>query len=186
MQGSQKQVGTDSERRSSGRSLNLTDPNIESGMVLPFEPMIMTFRGVHYYVDLPPVSPLEPSQARHTLSRQVGVTFPRDADCRQWDSLQFYILAVKEVACQSAFPAEQLILVQAMADLKLPTIKEMEGKKVLELLVGISGAFRPGVLTALMGVSGAGKTTLMDVLAGRKTGTCRRQSTPSSWPIRSL
>ena len=57
MQGSQKQVGTDSERRSSGRSLNLTDPNIESGMVLPFEPMIMTFRGVHYYVDLPPVSP---------------------------------------------------------------------------------------------------------------------------------
>lgn len=40
----------------------------------------------------------------------------------------------------------------------------------LQLLNEISGAFRPGVLTALVGVSGAGKTTLMDVLAGRKTG----------------
>lgn len=40
----------------------------------------------------------------------------------------------------------------------------------LELLKGVSGAFRTGVLTALMGVTGAGKTTLMDVLACRKTG----------------
>nr|GLL40122.1 pleiotropic drug resistance protein 2-like [Ipomoea trifida] len=39
----------------------------------------------------------------------------------------------------------------------------------LQLLQDVSGAFRPGVLTALVGVSGAGKTTLMDVLAGRKT-----------------
>ncbi|KAF6262511.1 ATP-binding cassette transporter [Scenedesmus sp. NREL 46B-D3] len=42
------------------------------------------------------------------------------------------------------------------------------GKAQLQLLHGITGSFRPGVLTALMGVSGAGKTTLMDVLAGRK------------------
>ena len=47
----------------------------------------------------------------------------------------------------------------------------MEGNTPwLELLLGISGAFRPKVLTCLMGVTGAGKTTLMDVLAGRKTG----------------
>ncbi|OAY36808.1 pleiotropic drug resistance protein 1 isoform X2 [Manihot esculenta] len=52
--------------------------------------------------------------------------------------------------------------------------REMKNEGVCEdklvLLNGVSGAFRPGVLTALMGVSGAGKTTLMDVLAGRKTG----------------
>lgn len=40
----------------------------------------------------------------------------------------------------------------------------------LQLLHDVSGAFRPGILTALIGVSGAGKTTLMDLLAGRKTG----------------
>ncbi|XP_048137047.1 pleiotropic drug resistance protein 3-like isoform X2 [Rhodamnia argentea] len=42
-------------------------------------------------------------------------------------------------------------------------------QKRLQLLSDVTGAFRPGVLTALMGVSGAGKTTLMDVLSGRKT-----------------
>ncbi|KAF5941434.1 hypothetical protein HYC85_019076 [Camellia sinensis] len=40
----------------------------------------------------------------------------------------------------------------------------------LQLLQDMTGAFRPQILTALMGVSGAGKTTLMDVLSGRKTG----------------
>ena len=53
-------------------------------------------------------------------------------------------------------------------------LQEMKNQGVLEdrleLLKGVSGAFRPGVLTALMGVSGAGKITLMDVLAGWKTG----------------
>ena len=53
-------------------------------------------------------------------------------------------------------------------------LQEMKIQGVMQdklvLLKGVSGAFRPGVLTALMGVSGAGKTTLMDVLAGRKTG----------------
>nr|DAD44607.1 TPA_asm: hypothetical protein HUJ06_002837 [Nelumbo nucifera] len=52
-----------------------------------------------------------------------------------------------------------------------PEIKEQGvTEDRLQLLREVTGAFRPGALTALMGVSGAGKTTLMDVLAGRKTG----------------
>ncbi|GLC47082.1 hypothetical protein PLESTM_002024000 [Pleodorina starrii] len=49
-------------------------------------------------------------------------------------------------------------------------VPEPKGSGELQLLRDVSGCFRPGVLTALMGASGAGKTTLMDVLAGRKTG----------------
>ncbi|OWM65998.1 hypothetical protein CDL15_Pgr015424 [Punica granatum] len=75
------------------------------GMVLPFQPVSMSFGNINYYVDVP----LE--------LKQQGI---------------------------------------------------MEDK--LQLLVNVTGAFRPGVLTALVGVSGAGKTTLMDVLSGRKTG----------------
>ncbi|KAK8970910.1 Pleiotropic drug resistance protein 2 [Platanthera guangdongensis] len=59
-------------------------------------------------------------------------------------------------------------------DTGLHSSKEMKRngvqEKRLQLLCNASGAFRPGILTALVGVSGAGKTTLMDVLAGRKTG----------------
>ncbi|CAN0916694.1 Pleiotropic drug resistance protein 2 [Linum grandiflorum] len=55
----------------------------------------------------------------------------------------------------------------------MPSEMKSQGLKQgtrLQLLHDVSGAFRPCVLTALVGASGAGKTTLMDVLAGRKTG----------------
>lgn len=56
----------------------------------------------------------------------------------------------------------------------LKSYQEMRSQGVpetrLQLLSDVSGVFSPGVLTALVGSSGAGKTTLMDVLAGRKTG----------------
>ncbi|RZC53605.1 hypothetical protein C5167_012465 [Papaver somniferum] len=86
-------------------AINEAKGNKKRGMVLPFQPLSITFDNIKYSVDMPPEMKAE------------GVTEDR-----------------------------------------------------LELLKGVSGAFRPGVLTALMGVSGAGKTTLMDVLAGRKTG----------------
>ncbi|KAK9268598.1 hypothetical protein L1049_000353 [Liquidambar formosana] len=77
----------------------------QRGMVLPFQPLSMSFSNIKYFVDVP------------VELKQQGI---------------------------------------------------LEDK--LQLLFNVTGAFRPGVLTALVGVSGAGKTTLMDVLAGRKTG----------------
>ncbi|KAG9144350.1 hypothetical protein Leryth_025211 [Lithospermum erythrorhizon] len=77
----------------------------KKGMVLPFQPLSLSFNHVDYFVDMP------------SEMRKQGV----------------------------------------------------EGSR-LQLLRDVSGTFRPGILTALVGVSGAGKTTLMDVLAGRKTG----------------
>ncbi|XVF05337.1 hypothetical protein REPUB_Repub05bG0163600 [Reevesia pubescens] len=77
----------------------------KKGMILPFQPLAMTFHNVNYYVDMP-----------------------------------------KEMIAQG-----------------IP-------ERRLQLLSNVSGVFTPGVLTALVGSSGAGKTTLMDVLSGRKTG----------------
>jgi predicted ABC-type transport system involved in lysophospholipase L1 biosynthesis ATPase subunit len=44
--------------------------------------------------------------------------------------------------------------------------------KRLQLLSEESGVFRPCVLTALVGSSSVGRTTHLDVLAGRKIGGC--------------
>ncbi|KAI7727409.1 LOW QUALITY PROTEIN: hypothetical protein M8C21_009515 [Ambrosia artemisiifolia] len=101
-------VSSQSESDQSVVELNSTVGNQQSkkkGMILPFQPLSLTFNEVKYSVDMP------------QRMREQGV-----------------------------------------------------GEDRLLLLKSVSGIFRPGVLTALMGVSGAGKTTLMDVLAGRKTG----------------
>ncbi|KAL2317497.1 hypothetical protein Fmac_031373 [Flemingia macrophylla] len=81
------------------------EDSTKKGMILPFQPLTMTFHNVNYFVDMP-----------------------------------------KEISKQG-----------------VPETR-------LQLLTNVSGVFSPGVLTALVGSSGAGKTTLMDVLAGRKTG----------------
>nr|CCA19156.1 ATPbinding Cassette (ABC) Superfamily putative [Albugo laibachii Nc14] len=49
-------------------------------------------------------------------------------------------------------------------------VDDPANNKEIHLLHDISAFFTPYTMTALMGASGAGKTTFMDVLAGRKTG----------------
>eukprot|EP00644_Phytophthora_capsici_P011350 jgi/Phyca11/110282/e_gw1.18.138.1 len=58
----------------------------------------------------------------------------------------------------------------AFKDLWYTVPDPTDSSKTINLLKGISGYALPGTITALMGSSGAGKTTLMDVIAGRKTG----------------
>ncbi|EQC40492.1 hypothetical protein SDRG_02383 [Saprolegnia diclina VS20] len=58
----------------------------------------------------------------------------------------------------------------AFEDLWYSVPNPTKGEPDLQLLKGINGYALPGTITALMGSSGAGKTTLMDVIAGRKTG----------------
>ncbi|POM65183.1 ATP-binding cassette (ABC) Superfamily, partial [Phytophthora palmivora] len=58
----------------------------------------------------------------------------------------------------------------AFQDLWYSVSDPHNSKESLTLLKGISGYALPGSITALMGSTGAGKTTLMDVNAGRKTG----------------
>jgi ABC-type lipoprotein export system ATPase subunit len=48
-------------------------------------------------------------------------------------------------------------------------VKASTSNEVLSLLKNVNGAFKSGRMCALMGSSGAGKTTLMDVIAMRKT-----------------
>ncbi|KAJ4718238.1 Pleiotropic drug resistance ABC transporter [Melia azedarach] len=88
------------------------------------------------------------SEAADTGSPQKkrGMILPFDQHCVTFENVIYSVDIPKEMKDQG-FTEERLVL-----------------------LKGVTGTFRPGVLTALMGVSGAGKTTLMDVLAGRKTG----------------
>ncbi|KAG3080731.1 hypothetical protein PI124_g19319 [Phytophthora idaei] len=76
-----------------------------------------------------------------------------------------------EVVVPVAVVNEQFIPVTvAFKDLWYTVPDPANPKDTIDLLKGISGYALPGTITALMGSSGAGKTTLMDAIAGRKTG----------------
>ncbi|OQS07891.1 ATP-binding Cassette (ABC) Superfamily [Thraustotheca clavata] len=66
--------------------------------------------------------------------------------------------------------ATSISVTLAFKDLWYSVPNPKKGEPELKLLKGINGYAAPGTVAALMGSSGAGKTTHMDVIAGRKTG----------------
>ncbi|CAF2293677.1 unnamed protein product [Brassica napus] len=102
-----------------------------------------------------------------------GETYMSFLSYKQTLYSQFSFIDLIHSAGKMALPFKPLTI--TFQDLNyyvdVPAEMRVQGynEKKLQLLSDITGAFRPGVLTALMGISGAGKTTLLDVLAGRKT-----------------
>ncbi|KAM3377924.1 hypothetical protein P3S68_010337 [Capsicum galapagoense] len=96
-----------------------------------------------------------------------------DSEENSKTTIPSYSMDSREGAGRMVLPFEPLSLVFRDVQYYVDTPVAMKElgftQNKLQLLSDITGALRPGILTALMGVSGAGKTTLLDVLAGRKT-----------------
>lgn len=120
-----------------------------------------------------------PSHCLHSLSKVSTILLPQARCCTSSSSCthvayccQPCLTTCYAVPILLQKPQPCLLPVQGVSTdpEKLgPKAAVVDGKNVLQLLNHCSGSFRPGILTALVGSSGAGKTTLMDVLAGRKT-----------------
>ena len=193
------------------------DPETDRGMVLPFDPVVMTFQDVHYWVNCPPVSPhhflkfarsqsidacffivsacncrlvhlaadkqapIMLAQLMHAASACCWLVLPEAQNTRLMHHLAHPSTNAPHAPCKAEpnstssvvapavsasadggtrysfvlFPILTVLLWQDL-DQSKANVNEKGGKPMLELLRGISGAFRPGFMTCLMGVSGAG------------------------------
>eukprot|EP00878_Enallax_costatus_P039821 GHUV01045738.1.p1 GENE.GHUV01045738.1~~GHUV01045738.1.p1 ORF type:complete len:521 (+),score=145.25 GHUV01045738.1:208-1563(+) len=149
---------------------------------LDFVPISLVFQDLRYYVANPAAkgsrwfgfqssgaqpsldpgfagqqSMLKPSQNLMTAEQQIRVTAKGGLTASQ---LSKQDARISHDAEQGRRPSDDVQVLEAA---------RVEQPAELELLKGVSGYAVPGKLMALMGGSGAGKTTLMDVICGRKT-----------------
>ncbi|KAL6621304.1 hypothetical protein ACP70R_033736 [Stipagrostis hirtigluma subsp. patula] len=101
---------------------------------------------------------LRKNESAHNANQHYETRHVVSSPCKKGMLLPFAPLSLSFDSIKYSIDMPEAMIAQGVAEVRLLLLK------------GVSGSFRPGVLTALMGVSGAGKTTLMDVLAGRKTG----------------
>ncbi|KXZ50445.1 hypothetical protein GPECTOR_16g619 [Gonium pectorale] len=152
-------TGVDVERTSHGKGLVISPSAaalqdfIDISSSLPFTPITLVFQDLKYWVPNPAYSRAAAKKAAKAQAEANQAAI----DAHAGGSKDV------EAAKPAAAPAPAARAGGPPAPLVSPT------QERLQLLSGITGFNEPGVLLALMGGSGAGKTTLMDVIAGRKT-----------------
>ncbi|KAK1946690.1 ABC transporter G family member 36 [Phytophthora citrophthora] len=119
---------------------------------------------------------------RYESPENVVIKKQEDIDSKTVDALKLGEYTLTQTPRNNADRGETTVSVDLSSDRSLVPVtvafKDLwytvpdpaDSDKSIDLLKGISGYALPGTITALMGSSGAGKTTLMDVIAGRKTG----------------
>eukprot|EP00877_Chromochloris_zofingiensis_P010755 jgi/Chrzof1/5933/Cz16g21030.t1 len=130
---------TDEQVTGTAAAAGTTGMDISSS--LPFQPITLVFRDLRYYVPNPAYNAGCCGRPPKPAAKAAGAGKP-GPDVESGDG----------AAAAAA-----------------GTFEPLEVPAKLELLKGITGYAVPGELMALMGGSGAGKTTLMDVICGRKT-----------------
>ncbi|KAG2488519.1 hypothetical protein HYH03_012840, partial [Edaphochlamys debaryana] len=129
---------------------------IDISSSLPFTPITLVFQDLKYIVPNPV---FQRAKAKAYAKAQA------EAQQGQIDSH-----AAKAASSPAVPDVEQgAVGASGAPEGAAPSPPPIEARETLQLLSGITGFNEPGVLLALMGGSGAGKTTLMDVIAGRKT-----------------
>ncbi|GLI71055.1 hypothetical protein VaNZ11_015971 [Volvox africanus] len=174
-------VGLEPSGMVSSPSLAALQDFNEISSSLPFTPITLVFQDLKYWVPNPTYSRAAAKAAAKAAAEanQAGIDAHARAATGKTD---IEMASGQQPAAASGGGGGGIA---AGGDGGVP----LAARERLQLLSGITGYNEPGVLLALMGGSGAGKTTLMDVIAGRKTigeigGTITvngHQADPRAW-----